>query len=240
MRKTILTSLIVLMFATPCLAQDKEPIKGIEGTVWHFRPSCMGPCPGSLLGFYDGHVYYYNARVSDCFHPYIPDTGTYIDLPGIGLFWYNDYCLQGTLLPVCQWRVGMLFPLIGKGIHSCIVLPCFLSDKELRLIPDKSLPEDFCPTGVWYIFPNWSHQGRSLMGVSLYGISTTFQDNPPVEITFDPPAGLTISNIDVISNTELAFDLEIAVDAPVGYRNVIVTYDDGNMIAEKEDGFMLK
>ena len=144
MKKTFLVALMVALVSTPCFAQEVDPIVSIEGTVWSYRPLCSGPFTcGTLLGFYKGRVYSYNIRVAECFGNPEPSPSTYIDLPGFGLFWYNHYCLQ-TNLPICQWRVGMLFPLIGRGTHSCVGIPCLLDTKTLKLIPEKSLPEDFC------------------------------------------------------------------------------------------------
>jgi len=90
------------------------------------------------------------------------------------------------------------------------------------------------------ISPNQGEQGTTLTYVILYGGKyTTFQDNHPVEVNFDPPDGLTVSNIDVTSNDTIIFDLEIAVDAPVGYKNVIVVYDNGKKSVECDEKFLV-
>ena len=54
-------------------------------------------------------------------------------------------------------------------------------------------------------------------------LNTTFTDGN-VDVTFSPPDGLTVSGISVQSDTEIQFDLQIAVDAPFGQKSVTVTY----------------
>ena len=77
------------------------------------------------------------------------------------------------------------------------------------------------------ISPDEGEQGTTLTDVRIYGTNTAFQYNSPVEISFNPPDGLTVSNINVTSNTRITFDLEIADDAPTGARSVTVTYANG-------------
>ena len=71
------------------------------------------------------------------------------------------------------------------------------------------------------ISPNQGEQGTTLTDVTIMTEDTYFEDYGSKIIIF-PTAGLAISNVNVISNTELEFDLEIAVDAPVGRRDVYV------------------
>ena len=77
------------------------------------------------------------------------------------------------------------------------------------------------------IAPDSGEQESTLTDVTITGENTTFQDDPPVDIAFSPADGLTVSNISTISNTEIEFDLAISADAPVGFKTVIVTYNDG-------------
>jgi hypothetical protein len=76
------------------------------------------------------------------------------------------------------------------------------------------------------ISPNEGKQESTLTDVTITGVNTTFQDDPPVSIQFNPLDGLDVSNISTISNTKIEFDLTIAVDAPVGLKSITVTYDD--------------
>jgi len=54
-------------------------------------------------------------------------------------------------------------------------------------------------------------------------LNTTFLDGN-VDVTFSPDDGLEIENISVQSDTEVQFNLVIAVDAPIGSKSVTVTY----------------
>ena len=54
-------------------------------------------------------------------------------------------------------------------------------------------------------------------------LNTTFLDGD-VDVTFSPDDGLTVSSISVQSDTEVQFDLQIAVDAPIGQKSVTVTW----------------
>jgi hypothetical protein len=56
--------------------------------------------------------------------------------------------------------------------------------------------------------------------------NTTFRDDPPVDVEFIPNDGLTVGSISTTSNTEIEFDLTIAVDAPTTTRSVTVSWDD--------------
>lgn len=76
------------------------------------------------------------------------------------------------------------------------------------------------------INPDEGTQETTLTDVTITGVNTKFQDDPPVNILFSPPDGLNVSNISTISNTEIEFDLTIDVDAPIGNKTVIVTYDN--------------
>ncbi len=69
-------------------------------------------------------------------------------------------------------------------------------------------------------------QESTLTDVTITGLNTKFQDEPPVSIAFIPDDGITVSNIGTNSNTEIEFDLTIAVDASTTFRTVTVTYDD--------------
>ena len=87
------------------------------------------------------------------------------------------------------------------------------------------------------ISPNRGDQGTTLTDVHIQCVNTFFQDNPPVEINFIPPDGLTVSNINVKNNSIIEVDLEIAVDARIGWRGVIITYDNGNEFLEEDNAF---
>jgi len=89
------------------------------------------------------------------------------------------------------------------------------------------------------ISPSEGTQESTLTDVTITGVNTAFQDKSPVDITFSPNNNneLAISNISTISNTKIEFDLTIAVDAPVEFKSVTVTYDGGNVIINKSNAF---
>lgn len=69
---------------------------------------------------------------------------------------------------------------------------------------------------------------ESTVNCTITASNTTFRDDPPVDVTFSPTTGtdLIVSNISVVSNEEIEFDLGIAVDAALGVKTVTVIWDD--------------
>lgn len=69
---------------------------------------------------------------------------------------------------------------------------------------------------------------ESTVSCTVTCFNTTFRDDPPVNVSFSPTTGtdLVISGLSVVSNTEIEFDLEIAVEAELGERIVTVTWGD--------------
>ncbi len=80
------------------------------------------------------------------------------------------------------------------------------------------------------ISPDVVVQEQSYTDVTITGVNTTFQDDPPVTITFTPSDGLEITDISIISNTRIEFNLDVATNASTGPRSVTVTYDDGSQL----------
>lgn len=87
------------------------------------------------------------------------------------------------------------------------------------------------------ISPSQGTQETTLTDVTITGINTTFQDDPPVDIVFLPDDGLEVTNISTISNTKVEFDLKIDVDAPTTARTVTVTYDNNTKFITKVSAF---
>jgi hypothetical protein len=90
------------------------------------------------------------------------------------------------------------------------------------------------------ISPDEVVQEQSYTDVTITGVNTKFQDDPPVTITFTPSDGLTIKNISVISNTRIEFDLDVATNASTGSRSVTVTYDGGSKLIAGANVFEVK
>ena len=229
MKRTILAVLIAVIVATPCFAQEVETdgLFSIEGTKWEalfglgimvepFIPiPFFGPIEFSI-GFYDGIIYLEDNRA---------DRSFYQDMLVASFFGYEDQQRCGPV-GFCQSRgFGILQPL-GMGVmfshESGSFLPSVVGMMALLKADDN-----WKPLMTISISPDEGEQGTTLTDVRIYGTNTTFQSNPPVEISFNPPDGLTVSNINVISNISIEFDLEIAVDAPTGARSLTVTYDNG-------------
>jgi hypothetical protein len=75
------------------------------------------------------------------------------------------------------------------------------------------------------ITPESGNRESTLTDVEISCFNTTFSDDPSVSIQFNPPEGLTVSNINTISNTRVEFDLQIDVNAPTGSKTITVTWD---------------
>jgi hypothetical protein len=228
---------MVLMIATPCLAQEIETggIFPIEGTRWQGCPTLMIlPSPhigcnesgGYEIGFYQRKVY--NSMVGG-FNPAM--RSFYVDMLGVSTYFANTIAPPtGTI-----WETGFMFPAVGLGIgvtfgSTHLIIPIF-SISILNKAEDNWIPPEY----IFMISPFQGEQGTTLRDVTIWSANTTFQDNSPVEVIFDPPEGLTISNINVKSNNNIGLDLEIAADAPLGTKLVIVIYDNGKKVVDSSE-----
>ena len=225
MKKTILVILIAVMISTPCLAQEVEPdgIFSLHGTVWQeYLGITILPIPGPGFDPTGNERYFYGGRVYNSWGSYM---GSYVDLLAFS-FSFSYYFLI--------YEIGIWFPAVGIGtsiegglFHG--IFP-YLRINLFNKIEDNWVPEET----IDYIDPGYGAQG-SIIGVELSSSYTTFKKNSPVEVIFDPPDGLTVSSIDVANDSWMFFDLEIAVDAPVGAKRVIVIYDEGRKVVENSD-----
>jgi uncharacterized membrane protein len=147
MKETILISVFCLLVTYPAYAYETDSLQSIEGTVWgHYYCSMMGCGYTDHVGFFDGSLYIL-IHPYRCFYTTAESRPAgYLDLPGIGLFWHKNYCLEDHPL-ICQRNTGVLFPSTGKGVRSCAGIPCPRSH-TLEMIPNMSLPEDICPEGI--------------------------------------------------------------------------------------------
>jgi hypothetical protein len=245
-KKTILAVLMILTIATPCFAQDEKPDKpfSIEGTQWQSLPigmiifpiTAVGPIDPYEVGFYDGKVYFHGYIYGGFqYEPADEKRSFYMDMLVASIFMYSgrncqmsdgcwDYIVFGIMQPI---GVGVMTTSNGVPIPDSVGAAILVKTN------DNWVPEE----DVSRIYPNKGEQGTTLTNVEFTGLNTTFQDNPPVEIGFIPSEGLTVSDINVMSNTVIEFDLEITVDAPTGWRRIIVMYDDGNKLLEKDYAF---
>jgi hypothetical protein len=117
----------------------------------------------------------------------------------------------------------------------------FASLTFLSLFVNPSLPTEFAVnTYILYLLlcgahpspqfgsisPEQGEQESTFINVQISSFNTTFLDGYPIFVQFNPSAGLTISNLRALSNTLLEFDLEIAVDTPLGFKSVTVTHGE--------------
>jgi len=249
MRKTILVVLMLVMVTTPSFAQEVET-DGMfhnfpEGTLWfeffllgislQFKPPLILPIVGGRFyyGYYQGEVYQCEKEEGKLYCP-SHDVSNYdeicspfgcftplfgIDEEGFGVgFW--------SILPI---GIGP-FAFASCGGDIGFFCQSFIG---INILVDGN----WTPATIRFMAPRSEEQATILTDAYIRCAYTTLQDDPPVEISFDPPDGLTVSNINVISNTKILFNLDIAVDAPVGERQVIVTYDDGNKVLEEDSAF---
>ena len=228
MKKTILALLMVIMTATPCLAQEVETdgISSVEGTLWRLdvmsfytRPPFVQRYTDGSIGFYQDVVYFCD-EYSGC---RTREDITVIETP-LGTIGMMVFIIPLDVHIEMQIYLRNGFGVVigfGVGIHG---IPSSYFEIGNMFKVDDNWKE---PPVISDISPSSGEQGTTLTDVTITGINTTFQDDPPVEISFDPPDGLTVSNINVISNTRIEFDLESADDAPVGKNQIFVVFGIG-------------
>ena len=234
---TVLMVLLQLILTAPCLAQEVEPdgLFSIEGTRWRscgvstslqlgWGGSGSGfnfniGCSGISYEFDDGKVY--SCSNSGNCSP-LP-ASFYIDTPLVGI---------GLAVPLTHIGLDLLIMQpTGFGVYTSLYWGMRWGFGTGILFKDWPGSPEFGS-----ISPNQGEQEWTLT-LEITGLNTRFRDDPPVNITFIPSEGLTVSNITVRSNTEIEFDLQIAADAPLGFKNVIVMYDDGNKIISASNVF---
>ena len=142
MKKTVLAVLMVVMFVTPCFAQEVEPseVFSLHGTVWEHTaiitivfPDPHFPSKESYdLGFYGGKVY--NNALS---RPESKPFNCYIDLL-VASFYVTWHGLSGTS--------GILLP-NGKGISIVTAFIPFIALQilEVNIINDNWTPPEHEP-----------------------------------------------------------------------------------------------
>ena len=229
MKRTILVVLIVSLVTTPCLAQEIEPdgIFSLHGTVWQKQLS-IPAIPG--IDPIDSKSYFYSGSVFSSWGSY---RGSYVDLLAFSFSFSSVFAPWIYELGIWLPAVGLGMSIEGGLFHG--ILP-FLRIGLFNKIEDNWIPDETIDS----IYPSSGAQGTTLKSVELSTYFTTCKKNLPVEIIFDPPDGLTVSSIDVVNDGWMFFDLEIAVDAPVGKKQVIVIYDEGRKVVENSDiGFMV-
>ena len=219
MKKTIMLVLMAVILATPCFAQDVEPegIFSIEGTRWEALPMGVhiSPFPPSLepidwgFGFYGGEVYGYHTYF--CIDMIVCSIFFVGINPGAGGGSLPQYF--GILQPI---GIGIVFEIYARGF-----IPPDLTVGILIKTNDNWKPPEFVS-----VSPNKGEQGTTLTDVTVIGANTYFESG--VDVNFSPfYSGMSISNLRIISDTEIKFDLAIETDAPIGFIGIVIQYNDG-------------
>jgi len=129
MKKTILAVIMVLVFVTPCLAQEIEPegMFSIEGTLWLQYEIIFFPFPPFVfvgsedIGFYKGKVYGYEGY-GDYYFPI--EESSYIDLLMVSI----AYSIRGILSEAGSISLAIMQP-IGIGVMTSINIMNFYPPK---------------------------------------------------------------------------------------------------------------
>jgi hypothetical protein len=226
MKKHIVSMLIVLMLATPCLAQEIEPegIFSLHGTQWQALPMAVQilpfpslvPLSRSVFSFYGGEEY-----------PEGSGYGYYIDMLVCSIFKSSHRKFEGG--SYTKWY-GVLQP-IGTGIvveyhYEYIPYNIFPTEIDLRIGLLIKVSGNWAPPEFVSISPNHGEQGTILTEVKITCLNTNFDTIDG--IYFYPGEGIDINNCTVISDTQLEFDLTIAADAPTGLRDIDFWYVNDN------------
>ena len=184
-------------------------------------------CPGNSYGFYEGKVY-------SCSFDYCSpqENSFYIDTPLVSI---------ASIFPERDsLNVDLdLFIMQPSGLGVYTRLDQYFRARNYFFPPEISYYGWGMSFGMGMMFkvendwpgspafgsiaPNQGEQ-ESTLSLTVTCVNTTFRDDPPVEIAFIPSDGLTVTNISVISNAEIEFNLKIAADSPLGQKSVIVTY----------------
>ena len=227
MKKIILVTLMAVMVATPCFAQEIEPegIFSLHGTEWQALPTGVKllPLPPSLEPLkFDSVFNFYGGRV----YPEKGGDGFYLDMLVCSIFHGYRHRWQGGTY---RW-FGVLQP-IGIGIVAesfVYYSPPYFTPLhyELRIGLLIKASDNWAPPTFGSISPSQGEQGTILTDVQLTCFNTKFDTVDT--INFWPGEGIEIHNSTVISDSQITFDLTIAADAPTGWKDVEFWYGDDN------------
>lgn len=129
MKKSILVILMLVMTATPCLAQEIEPegMFSLDGTRWRGLAIAFFPFPPFVIvgteyiGFYNGKVYGYRSY-GDYYFPI--EESSYIDLPMVSI----AYSIEGIPSEAGSISLAIMQP-IGIGVMTSIDIMNFYPPK---------------------------------------------------------------------------------------------------------------
>jgi hypothetical protein len=245
MKKIILVVLMAAMVAIPCFAQEAEPDKifSIDGTIWDSCSKGFSSEPPFLytdcemeIGFYQKRQYF--CYDGDCFWD---GSIAYVNLGvvSIALCIFEDPgrpYLYGSSFAIMQPASGLgVYSLLYYWPRFCSPWHCSPAGFGFEIGNMNKINDNWTPPQFVSMSPHQGERGTTITDVRLYTSNTTFLEKPPDMIDFDPPYVVYVSNINVISDTEIAFDLAITDYAPVGFIDVIVQY--GGFVIIGNDAF---
>ena len=130
---------------------------------------------------------------------------------------------------VPSYNFGVALP-IGIGVwikwafqsYRNPFLP-FIRIELLNKTEDNWIPQ---PPAEISISPNQGEQGTLITGAQITFFNTTISHIH--NMLFNLPDGVDINNWTIISDTQVECDITIADDAPIGFRNIEIFYNDDN------------
>ena len=125
---------------------------------------------------------------------------------------------------------GFVSSLLGIGIIT-------QEEQWIEIRPDsvtemiRKIDSHWKPTPAFGIIrPSTGEQSSTLTNVTLTCEYTSFEEEGVNRITFSPSNGIMVSDINVISNKTIEFDIDISVGTPLGFKSVTVIWDEGKQV----------
>ena len=231
MKIIIITAIALLIYSTPCLAQEIElqGLPTLNNTIWTIPCETeIHKCPyPNLIGFSDNDIYFVIPIdfLTKC------SSSVIINLGVVSFY-------KATCNPIANQFVdiaGLASPVMGIGINIMNLPPS--KPVITKIVKSEA---SWSPEPTFSIWPYEAEQGATLIYVYIGGTYTSFKDDGVTDISFIPPDGIRISNISVKTNNTIELDLEIASDAPVGFKTIIITLDEGNQVMIGNDLFEVR
>ena len=236
MKKLGLIMLIVsMLLATPCFSQEIEPQGFLtsNGTFW--RTVCdkdeVKCIFHDYVGFSGNNIYFAQTtpHFGKCSHALV------INLGLISFYWSN--CFQYD--EISTYISGFVISMLGIGINK-------REDRWREMYSETTtdmiikIDSYWKPTPTFVeIWPTTGEQSSELTRVTIVCENTSFEAGVN-EIAFSPPDGIMVSDIKVMGNYIIEFDMDISVDTPVGFKSVTVIWDEGKQVTTGNNVFWVR
>lgn len=219
MRKAILIILMIPMFASPCFAQEIE-VQGfftLNNTLWlkTCEPWVEKCIPSGYVGFSQNSIYYEGLKSSK---------SLIINLGLVSFYWATFPIVADLSFQIS----GFASPLIGIGFHKM--------EESSHIDMIRKIANHWIPKPKIYIVPYEGTQEEQLH-IKIMISHVILKENDLLDLSFDPPDGLSASNIKITGYREIEFDLDIATETPLGFKSLSVIWDDGKKLATEADVF---